>query len=91
MIIDFDNKMSVEITAEINYDSGSDESDCEDVGVATKSTSRDSNALLDTWLKELDSLTTVSKHRYFFISSFVFMFMRNCFSRNEVDSMQQNG
>lgn len=53
--------MSLEITAEVNYDSGSDESDCEgDGGMTTnKSASRDSNALLDTWLKELDSLTTV--------------------------------
>lgn len=56
--------MADEITAEITYDSGSDESDGEDVGVnvpGNKSVIRDSNALLDTWLKELDSLTTVSK------------------------------
>lgn len=43
-------------TLEVNYDSGSDESDGEDV---QKPGSRDSNVLLDTWLKELDNLTTV--------------------------------
>lgn len=39
-------------------DSDSDESDTEEQN--HKVGSRDSNALLDTWLAELDSLTTVS-------------------------------
>lgn len=39
-------------------DSESDESDTEEG--SNKAGSRDSNALLDTWLAELDSLTTVS-------------------------------
>jgi len=47
-------------TLEVNYDSGSDESDTEEV--SNKVGTRDSNALLDTWLAELDSLTTVRIH-----------------------------
>lgn len=39
-------------------ESESDESDTEEG--SNKAGSRDSNALLDTWLAELDSLTTVS-------------------------------
>lgn len=63
--------MADEVTVEINYDSGSDESDGEEV--TTLKSSRDSNALLDSWLRELDSLTTVStKFDYFFP-----LFLRN--------------
>ncbi|OXA52298.1 hypothetical protein Fcan01_13520 [Folsomia candida] len=51
--------MADEVTVEINYDSGSDESDGEEV--TTLKSSRDSNALLDSWLRELDSLTTQLK------------------------------
>ena len=39
-------------------ESESDESDSEEM--TNKLGSRDSNAMLDTWLAELDSLTTVS-------------------------------
>jgi hypothetical protein len=43
-----------------HYDSGSDESDTEEGTTSNnKAGTRDSNALLDTWLAELDSLTTV--------------------------------
>jgi len=57
--------MEEEVTQDnsAHYDSGSDESDTEDGPTSSssgnKAGARDSNALLDTWLAELDSLTTV--------------------------------
>ncbi|CAG7829808.1 unnamed protein product [Allacma fusca] len=46
-----------EDNSEFQCDSESDESDVED---SQKTGTRDSNAMLDTWLAELDSLTTIS-------------------------------